>query len=95
MPIWEYKVVNGKTMAETQGITNLDVRNLPEWKSTGVIEGAKLISLGELPNRTGEVKDLPNIHINCKTGGRARLASSILAQKNIPSVIVAESNFIL
>lgn len=76
-------------MSKVQDKTNLDIRNIGEWKSTGVIEGSKLISLGELSSRIEEVKALNNIYINCKSGLRARLASSILAKNSIPSVIVA------
>lgn len=35
------------------------------------------------------------IFVNCKTGMRARLASSILAQNGIPSIIVTDSNNII
>ena len=44
-PIWEYRTVDANGMAEDKQKSNLDVRNLNEWKSTGVIQGSKLISL--------------------------------------------------
>ncbi len=91
LPIWEPKTVNAAGSAAVANKTCLDVRNLGEWK-TGVIDGAKLISLNEIPTRFEEVRGLNNLYINCKSGLRARLASSILAQKGISSTIVADSN---
>lgn len=44
-PIWEYRTIDANGMAEDKQKSNLDVRNLNEWKSTGVIQGSKLISL--------------------------------------------------
>jgi rhodanese-related sulfurtransferase len=90
-PLWHPRLVTAKAMVETSNITNLDVRSLAEWKQTGVIKDSKLISLGELPYRIAEVRELPNLYINCKTGGRARVACSILARNGTDSVIVADS----
>ena len=42
--------------------------------------GAKLIPLGELPNRLGELDPNREIVVHCKSGGRSQKASELLAQ---------------
>lgn len=37
MPVWEPKTSTARAMAEIHGVCNLDVRNVGEWKSTGII----------------------------------------------------------
>ena len=46
------KIFNAKEALDINNRTHLDVRNKPEWESTGVIEGSVLIPLGQLKNRT-------------------------------------------
>jgi rhodanese-related sulfurtransferase len=94
LPIWEPKAVDGKAMSEAHGITMLDIRTLPEWRQNGVIEGAKLISLGDIPSKMDDLRGCSTIYIYCRTGARARVACSLLAQNNIFSVIVSESTYI-
>ena len=56
----------------------LDIRNIEEYKETGVIEGSHLIPLSTFKT---EYKNIPNnedIYIFCKGGGRALLAMSFL-----------------
>ena len=46
----EVKQVDAKQMKADEKRTNLDVRNLGEWRK-GYIDGAKCITLGEIPTR--------------------------------------------
>lgn len=69
------------------------MRNLDEWKKTGIIEGAYLISQKDIKDRAFELKGLTNIVLSCRTGMRARFTMSVLAAAGIESVVMAESNF--
>ena len=59
------------------------MRNKAEWKATGVAEGAILIPLPELPKRVSELKGQKNYVVSCRSGMRARVAASILAQQGL------------
>ena len=62
----------------------IDVRNKPEWIELGVFENALLLPLPEIKSKIDAVIDFVNKHpeanvvVHCKTGMRARLATSIL-----------------
>jgi molybdopterin/thiamine biosynthesis adenylyltransferase/rhodanese-related sulfurtransferase len=56
----------------------LDVREPHEYQIANL--GAKLIPLGELPNRLGELDPNREIVVHCKSGGRSQKASELLAQ---------------
>lgn len=64
---------------------HLDVRNVGEWRSSGVIQGAMLIPLPELEARINELKGKKNIVINCLSGMRSKVAFSVLAKYGIES----------
>ena len=89
------KVYNGKEILEVAKRQHLDVRNKPEWEQTGVIEDSILIPLPQLKNRAAELKGKEDLVINCRTGGRARFAYSILKNAGIDSVVIADSNYCL
>jgi rhodanese-related sulfurtransferase len=78
------------TLSDVKDRYHLDVRSKPEWNNTGVLEGAKCISLPELEGRREEVKDQKNIVINCMGGLRARVAFSLLARHNIEAMVFVE-----
>jgi rhodanese-related sulfurtransferase len=59
------------------GALVLDVREPSEW-ATGVIRGATLISLGELPNRLGELPRDRDIVVVCRSGNRSAQGRDIL-----------------
>jgi rhodanese-related sulfurtransferase len=69
---------------------HLDVRNVAEYRSTGVINGAILIPLRELESRIKELKGKKNITINCLSGLRSKIAFSVLAKYGIESRVLAE-----
>jgi hydroxyacylglutathione hydrolase len=91
---WKPTIYKFDHVKEEKDLTFLDVRNEPEFKSTGVVEGAILIPLPDLPKRAHELKDHKNIVVHCRTGMRARVAASILAQHGIESAVLAESTFL-
>ncbi len=58
----------------------IDVREPHEWQ-IAKIPGARLIPLGELPNRLGEIDPHREILLHCKTGGRSGRALKFLKEK--------------
>lgn len=62
----------------------LDVREPFEYQIANL--GAKLIPLGELPNRLDELDKNREIVVHCKTGGRSQRASELLAQNGFKNV---------
>ena len=50
------------------------------------LEGARLIPLGELPRRIGELDRAGEIVVHCKTGGRSSRAAAILREKGFTRV---------
>jgi len=76
----------------------IDVRQPDEW-AFAKIEGAKLIPLGELMNRRGELDENRETVIHCKSGMRSARAVQALQQagfngdlKNLKGGITAWSN---
>lgn len=68
------------------------MRSKPEWLESSVIENAILIPLPELEKRIGELKGKDNFVVNCKTGMRARVATSILLKYGYTARVLSESN---
>ena len=62
----------------------LDVREPFEYDIANL--GAKLIPLGELPNRAGELDKDREIVVHCKGGGRSQKAAEFLAQNGFKKV---------
>jgi hydroxyacylglutathione hydrolase len=58
--------------------TLLDVRQPNEW-ATGVVPGAARIFVADLPGKVGELADDEQVTVFCRTGHRASIAASILA----------------
>lgn len=76
----------------------IDVRQ-PDEYAFARIEGAKLIPLGEIMHRMGEIDDSKETVIHCKMGGRSARAIEALEQsgfkgdlKNLVGGITAWSN---
>lgn len=76
----------------------IDVRQPDEW-AFARIAGAKLIPLGELMRRVGEIDETRETVIHCKMGGRSMRAIEALQQagfqgalKNLKGGITAWSN---
>ena len=62
----------------------LDVREPHEYQIANL--GAKLIPLGDLPARVGELDKNREIVVHCKSGGRSQKASEFLAQNGFKNV---------
>jgi sulfur-carrier protein adenylyltransferase/sulfurtransferase len=62
----------------------LDVREPHEYQIANL--GAKLIPLGDLPARIGELDSSREIVVHCKSGGRSQKASEFLAQNGFKNV---------
>ncbi len=62
----------------------LDVREPHEYQIANL--GAKLIPLGDLPARLGELDRNREIVVHCKSGGRSQKASELLAQNGFTKV---------
>lgn len=62
-----------------EDIELIDVRQPDEW-ATAKIEGAKLIPLGEIMQRMGEIDASKEIIVHCKMGGRSARAIQALEQ---------------
>ena len=63
----------------------IDVREPHEYQIAR-IPGAKLIPLGELPNRLNELDPNADIVAHCKSGGRSQKAVDLLKQNGFKNV---------
>ena len=63
----------------------LDVREPFEW-DIARIDGARLIPLGELSTRLGELNPADEIVVQCKSGGRSARAVEFLLQNGFSRV---------
>lgn len=81
--------INADEFAKTyQNSAVLDVRNPGEW-NTGIVENAKLISLGNLEKDLGQLDKEQHYLVHCARGYRSMMASSILKKygfKNITNI---------
>jgi molybdopterin/thiamine biosynthesis adenylyltransferase/rhodanese-related sulfurtransferase len=68
-----------------ESFTFIDVREPHEYQ-IAKIAGAKLIPLGELPNRLGELNPSDEIVMHCKMGGRSAKACDLLRQNGFTNV---------
>jgi len=62
----------------------LDVRELHEYQIVNI--GAKLVPLGDLPSRLGELDRDREIVVHCKTGRRSQNAAELLAKNGFKNV---------
>lgn len=64
----------------------LDVRNPDEYEADNI--GAKLIPLGDLPDRLDEIEDWKNeeVLVHCRSGKRSAMAQQILEQNGFTNV---------
>ncbi len=71
--------------ARLDRVTLIDVREPIEFAG-GHLDGARLIPLGELPQRLGEIEAGKEIVVYCKMGGRSARAAEILREHGIRNV---------
>jgi len=67
------------------GALVVDVREPSEWAS-GIVDGAVLISLGDLPDRLDELPRDRDIVVVCRSGNRSAQGRDILLGAGFPSV---------
>jgi adenylyltransferase/sulfurtransferase len=73
-------------MDSGEKITILDVREPNEYEICH-LPGAKLIPLGELPNRLGELNPGDELIVHCKAGGRSAKAVKFLRQQGFEKAV--------
>ncbi|MBL7118211.1 MAG: PGF-CTERM sorting domain-containing protein [Candidatus Syntrophoarchaeum sp.] len=78
-------VEEAKRLIESEDITLLDVRTEAEYH-TAHIEGATLIPVSELSNRTEELNKSKKIVVYCRSGHRSVTASGILIEQGFDRV---------
>jgi len=62
-------------------VTIIDVREPHKWQIANLATyGARLIPLGQLPQRLNEMNPAEDIVVHCKVGGRSAQAYDILQQ---------------
>lgn len=88
-PAQSYQVVTPAQIAERVAageVTVVDVRNTHEWEG-GHIVGARHIMLGYLAERVGEIPTDKPVLVQCQSGLRSAIGSSILQTRGILNVI--------
>src|SRR5579875_468498 len=74
--------------ARADGAVVVDVRE-PEEYMAGHVPGARLIPLGELPARAGELPRSRRVYVICASGNRSAQAAQWLARSGWDAVSVA------
>lgn len=74
-----------KMLDNQDKITILDVREVSEYQA-GHLKGAKLIPLGELAQRQGELDKSQNIVVVCASGARSAQAAQYLVDQGFAQV---------
>ena len=59
----------------------LDLREVAEYKETGIVEKSKLMPLSTLTLKTNKIPKKGEVYLLCKTGGRALMAMSYLKKE--------------
>jgi len=70
------------------GAVVIDVRELDEYLD-GHVAGARLIPLGDVPDRLAEVPTTEPVLVICKVGGRSLRAAEFLAANGVDATNVA------
>lgn len=64
----------------------IDVRE-PDEVASGTLPGAVNISLGQLPDRIGELDQGRRVVVFCRSGGRSTMASELLTAAGFTDVV--------
>src|SRR3712207_9124463 len=72
------------TLFRSGGVSVLDVREPHEYEVANI--GARLIPLGELPERLVELGKDETLAVHCKTGGRSARAVQLLKEAGFQDV---------
>ena len=63
----------------------IDLREITEYKETGIIEKSKLIPISTLIKKINKIPKKGDVYLFCKTGGRALMAMSFLKKAGVRS----------
>lgn len=66
--------------------TLLDVRQPSEWPA-GHVAGARYLTGAQLPERIGEMRDIPSLAVICSSGYRSSVGASLLAHHGHAGVV--------
>jgi len=78
-----------RKMDAREGFALIDVREAHE-AEIARIEGARLIPLGEITDRTGELSEAEEIIIHCHSGIRSERAVQLLQERGFKNVFTLE-----
>ena len=79
-----------RKMFEEKKLDLVDVREIKEYESSGIVENSHLFPLGNLENKIEEIKNIKNpIGLYCKSGARAVIASSILKKYGFENIFIS------
>lgn len=88
---YEHGYLTVEQMKETGGLI-VDIRTAPEWRETGVIDGAELVTFKDpasfLAQIGPEIADGRDLILICRSGNRTNAAARALAGR-IPNRIVS------
>ncbi|CAD8131472.1 unnamed protein product [Paramecium pentaurelia] len=68
----------------------LDVRGPGEHKETGIIKGAIRVPLPEVEANLAKIPKDKIVHVYCKTGGRAKIAMSLLVKNGYKNLVITQ-----
>jgi rhodanese-related sulfurtransferase len=92
VPPKEFLVLEGEAGTQIKSNSDnhvvLDIRKPGEW-SDGVLPNAVTITLQELEEKIEQVPRDKVIHVYCKSGGRAKMAASILQNNGVKEIVLA------
>jgi rhodanese-related sulfurtransferase len=88
MSVPEISVAQLADLVAAGGVQLIDVRN-PDEYGAGHVGPARLIPLGQVPDRWSEVPTAGPVYIICKSGGRSLQAAEFLRARGIDAVNVA------
>ena len=71
-----------------QGATLIDVREPGEY-AQGHVPGARLVPMGQLPSRLGELDRAARVYVVCASGGRSSAMVDVLIAAGFDAVSVA------
>ena len=74
--------------AVADGATVIDVREPYEY-TAGHVSGARLIPLGQLPHRVGELSKTGPVYVICASGARSMSAAEYLSRAGVDARSVA------
>lgn len=86
--LYEPSTVENVNKLVKDGEYILDIREVPEFKSVGVVKGAHLIPLSMFGLKFSEVPKDKTIHIMCKSGARAAIALSYLKKMGYENKLI-------